>query len=114
MEVFLHLLSLKCSQINSKPSCTPQKLSGRLTQHSAQPEPQNSAGTRHREVNWGRERLQRVGRCFCGERTEKWGEGTGKAPATPEKQPERKGRVETAMETELKREKGERRGFKFQ
>ena len=47
--------SIKYSQINTKPSCTPRKLIPGLTQQSAQPEPQNSAGTLHGEVNWGRE-----------------------------------------------------------
>ena len=30
--------------MNTEPSYTPRKLIGGLTQHSAQPEPQNSAG----------------------------------------------------------------------
>ena len=45
---------MKYSQTNTKPFYTPRKLIGGLTQQSAQPEPQNSAGTQHREVNLGR------------------------------------------------------------
>ena len=46
---------MKYSQTNSKPSYTPRKLTGELTQQSAQPEPQNSAGTWRGEVNLERE-----------------------------------------------------------
>ena len=53
----LCLASMKYSQTNTKPSYTPRKLIGGLTQQSAQPEPQNSAGTWHREVKLGREKL---------------------------------------------------------
>ena len=38
MEVFVSLESMKYSQTNTKPSCTPRKLIGGLTQQSAQPE----------------------------------------------------------------------------
>ena len=47
---------MKYSQINTEPSYTPSKLIGGLTQQSAQPEPQNSAGTWPGEVNLGREK----------------------------------------------------------
>ena len=47
------LASMKYSQANTKPSYTPRKLIGGVTQQSAQPEPQNSAGTQHQEVNLG-------------------------------------------------------------
>ena len=53
---FVCLVSMKYSQTNTKSSYTPKKLIGGLTQQSAQPEPQNSAGTRYREVNLGREK----------------------------------------------------------
>ena len=48
---FVCLASMKYSQTDTKarPSYTPRKLIGRLTQQSAQPEPQNSAGTRDRK-----------------------------------------------------------------
>ena len=45
----LCLASMKYSQINTKQSCTPRKLILGLTQQSAQPEPQNLAGTWHME-----------------------------------------------------------------
>ena len=75
IEVFVSLASMKYSQTNNKPSCTPRKLIGGLTQHSAQPEPQNSAGTWHGEVNLGSEK-PRQGRCFCGQRED--GDGGGR------------------------------------
>ena len=61
------------------------------------PEPQNSAGMQHREVNWGREKPQSAGswRKAAGEKVESsWREN---------------GKVETAAGTEKKREKGEKR-----
>ena len=87
------LASMKYSQTNTKPSYTPRKLIGGLTQQSAQPEPQNSAGTWHREVNWGREKCGRQGAAFaCQERTET-GLGVGwriREKHSPQKQLERK------------------------
>ena len=62
MEVFVS--SMKYSQTNTKPSCTPKKLIWGLTQQSAQPEPQNLAGMWRREVKWGRKKPQRAGSCF--------------------------------------------------
>ena len=50
------LTSIKYSQTNNKPSYTPRKLIGGLTQQSAQSEPQNSAGTWCGDVNLGREK----------------------------------------------------------
>ena len=50
---------MKYSQTNIKPSYTPRKLIGRLTQQSAQPEPQNSAGMRHEELNLGSQKPQK-------------------------------------------------------
>ena len=86
---FVCLASMKWSQTNTKPSYRPRKLIGGLTQQSAQPDPQNSAGTWHGEVNWGTEKPWMARSYFCVRR------------------------VVTATGTELKREKGERRGFKF-
>ena len=63
------LASMKYRQTNTKPSYTPRKLIERLTQQSAQPEPQNSAGTRHGEVNLGSEKAQ-GGAFVSRERTE--------------------------------------------
>ena len=62
---FVCLTSMKYSQ-NNKPSYTPRKLIWGLTQQSAQPEPQNSADTRHGEVNLGRQKPRRAGSCFWG------------------------------------------------
>ena len=74
---FLCLLSMKYSQTNTKPSYTPRKLLGGLTQQSAQPEPENSAGTRCREVNLGSEKPQTVGSYFCRQREDSdWGGGS--------------------------------------
>ena len=53
---FVCLASMKYSQTNTKPSYTPRKLTGGLTQQYAQPEPQNSAGMWGGEVNLGREK----------------------------------------------------------
>ena len=114
MEAFWCLSSPKYSQINTKPSCTPRKLIWGLTQQSAQPEPQNSAGMWRGEVNRGRKKPWRAGSCFAyGERTE-----TGAGGAVRENHPAKSscresGKVETAAGTELKREKGERRDCKF-
>ena len=53
---------------------TPRKLIGRLTQQSAQPEPQNSAGTRHKELNLGSKKPQNIGNHFCRRREDgDWG-----------------------------------------
>ena len=66
----------------------------------------------HGEVKWGREKLQRAGCCFCLQREDRdgggVGENMGKAPP-PQKQLERKWKLETAAGTKLKRDKGERR-----
>ena len=109
------LTSMKYSQTNTKPSYTPRKLIGGLTQQSAQPEPQNSAGTQSRELNLGSKNPQEVGNRFCRWREDgDWGGGqnTGKAPL-PKSSWRESGKLETAAGTKLKREKGERRGFKF-
>ena len=45
-EMTVCLVFMKYSQTNTKPSYTPRKPTGGLTQQSAQPEPQNSAGDR--------------------------------------------------------------------
>ena len=89
---FLHLLSLKCSLINTKSSHTPRKLISGLTQQSAQPEPQNSAGTWCREVNWGREKLWRAGNCICLRREDRDGGRVleNQPPTQKKKQLERK------------------------
>ena len=74
---------MKYSQTNTKPSYTPRKLIGGLTQQSAQPEPQNSADTIHGEENLGSEKPLRVGNSFCRQREDgDWGGGQnmGKAP----------------------------------
>ena len=90
---FVCLASMKYSQINTKPSCTPRKLTGGLTQQSAQPEPQNSAGTKHGEVNLGREKPRQPGRCSCVQREDgDGGEITGKAPL-PKSSLERKWKI---------------------
>ena len=61
MEVFCVSHIHEIQPANTKPSYTPRKLIGGLTQQSEQPEPQNSAGTWCRQVNLGREKLA-VGR----------------------------------------------------
>ena len=103
---------MKYSQTNTKPSYIPRKLIGGLTQQSAQPEPQNSAGTRRGEVNLGGSSRERVGNHFCRQREDgDWGAGgenTGKAPL-PKSSWRESRKLETAAGTELKREKGERR-----
>ena len=112
------LASMKYSQTDTKarPSYTPRKLIGRLTQQSAQPEPQNSAGMQHREVNLRREKPWGAGSRFCVRREEgdggRVGGNMGKAPL-PKSSWRESGKLETAAVTKLKREKGERRGFKF-
>ena len=106
---------MKYIQTNTKPSYTPRKLIAGLTQQSAQPEPQNSAGTRHGELNLGSEKPRQVGNRFCGHREDRdWGgrQNTGKA-ALPKSSWRESGKLETATGTKLKREKGERRGFKL-
>ena len=73
---FVCLASMKCSQTNTKPSYTPRKPIGGLTQQSTQPEPQNSAGTQHEELNLGSKKPQKVGSPFCGQREDgDWGGG---------------------------------------
>ena len=59
-----------------------------------------------REAAEGREPLLHV------ERMETGGENTGKAPL-PKSRGRESGQLETATGTEVKREKGEGRGFKF-
>ena len=120
----LCLAPMKSSQTNTKPSYTPRKLIGGKTQQCVQPELQNSAGTWPGEVNLGSEKLRRAGNRFCGWREDgDWGggENTGKAPF-PKSSWRESGKLETAAESKLKREKGERRkrkekgerrGFKF-
>ena len=115
MEGFLCLVSMKYSQINTKPCCTPRKLIWELTQQSAQPEAQNSAGTRRGEVNWGRGKPRRAGQgatFACGRRTKTEERVWEKAP-WPKSSWRESGKVEIAAGTDLKRETGERRGFKF-
>ena len=119
-KVFVCLPSMKYSQINTKPSCTPRKLIGGLTQQSSQPEPQNSAGTQHREMNLGSKKPNSAGSHFCRQRKDGDGEGrwrgrgknTGKAPLAKSSWRE-SGKSETAAGNKLKREKEQRRGFKF-
>ena len=65
-KIFVCLVSMKYSQTNNKPSYTPRKLIGGLTQQSAQPEPQNSAGKRCGEVNLGSKKPWKVGNYFVG------------------------------------------------
>ena len=59
-----------------------------------------------REATEGREPLLHV------ERGRRWGESMGKAPL-PKSSWRESRKLETATRTKLKREKGERRGFKF-
>ena len=105
------LTSMKYCQTNTKPSCTPRKLIGGLTQQSAQPEPQNSAGTWHGEVNLGSEKPRKLGNCFRRWREDRdWGgrENMGKAPL-PKSSWRESGKLETAAGTKLKerKEKGD-------
>ena len=67
------------------------------------------------ELNLGTKKPRKVGNCFCGRREDgEWrvGEHTGKAPL-PKSSWRESEKLETATGTKLKREKGERRGFKF-
>nr|XP_060511930.1 uncharacterized protein LOC132693229 [Panthera onca] len=83
-KLFACLVSMKYSQTNTKPSYTPRKLIGRLTQQSAQPEPQNSAGTQHGELNLGSKKLRKVGNPFCRWREDgDWGEGSIREDTLP-------------------------------
>ena len=69
----------------------------------------------HGEVNLGREKLWRAGSRFCMWREDGDGGGgknMGKAPF-PKSSWRERGKLETAAGTELKREKGEKRGFRF-
>ena len=76
-KLFVCLASMKYSETNTKPSCTPRKLIGGLTQQSAQSEPQNSAGTWYGELNLGSKKPQKVGNPFCEQREdEDWGGGS--------------------------------------
>ena len=108
--LFLHLESMKYNQINTKPSRIPRKLIWGLTQQSAQPEPQNSADIWHRDVNWGREKPWRAGRCFCLWREDRDEEATGNLPP-PKNQHKRKWKSGNSCRDWTK--KGQRRGFKF-
>ena len=92
---FARLPSMKYSQTNTEPSYTPRKPTGRLTQQSAQPEPQNSAGTRHEELNLESEKPRKVGNPFCGRREDgDWGGGGASGKSTPpQKQLERKRKI---------------------
>ena len=82
------LTSMKYCQTNTKPSCTPRKLIGGLTQQSAQPEPQNSAGTWRGEVNLGSKKTRRA------ERGQRRGKGREYGKSTPpQKQLERKWKI---------------------
>ena len=77
---------MKYNQTNTKPSNTLRKLIGGLTQQSAQPEPQYSAGTQRAEVNLGSEKPRRVGNRFCGRREDgDWGGGENMGKAHPPK-----------------------------
>ena len=81
---------MKYSQTNTKPSYTPRKLSGGLTQQSAQSEPQNSAGTWRREVNLGSKKPLTVGNGFCGPREDgDWVGGEYGKSTPPQKQLEK-------------------------
>ena len=98
MEVFVCLTSMKYSQTNTKPLCTPRKLIGGLTQQSAQPEPQTSAGIWHGDVNLGREKPA-VDRepLFQAERGQRLGREAEYGKSTlPQKQPERKWKIGTS------------------
>ena len=110
------LASVKYSQTNTKLPYTPRKLIGGLTQQYAQPEPQNSAGTWHGEVDLGREAGGGQRAAFAGgKRTETGaGENTGKEPL-PKSSWRKSGKLKTAVGTKQKgrKEKGERGGFKF-
>ena len=105
------LVSMKYSQTNNKPSYTPRKLIGGLTQQCAQPEPQNSAGMWCGEVNLGREKPA-AGREPPLQAERGWrlgrGEHTGTAPL-PKSSWRERGKLETATGTKLKgrKEKGE-------
>ena len=78
---------MKYSQTNTKPSHTPIKLIGGLTQQSAQPEPQNSAGMPHKELNLGSKKPQKVGNHFCGRERMETGAGQGRGGGIWEKHP---------------------------
>ena len=82
---------MKYNQANTKPSYTPRKLIGGLTQQSAQSEPQNSAGTQCGEVNLE----SKKGGAFAG-REEEDGAGVGGEygkSTPPQKQLERKWKI---------------------
>ena len=94
-EFFVCLASMKYSQTNTKPSYTPRKLIGGLTEQSAQPEPQNSAGMWRGEVNLGREKPA-AGReqPLQAERGRRLGGGGAYRKSTPpQKQRERKWKI---------------------
>ena len=62
---------------------------------------------REREAAEGRELI------LCAERGRRWGWGGYRKSTPPKSSWSESGKVETAAGTELKREKGERRGFNF-
>ena len=74
---YLGVTSMKYSQTNTKPSYTPRKLIRGLTQQSAQPGPQNSAGTWGGEGNLGRQKLvadrEPLFQAERGQRVGRWG-----------------------------------------
>ena len=92
---FVCLPSMKSSQTNTKPSYTPRKPVGRLTQQSAQPEPQNSAGTRHKELNLESQKPRMVANPFGGRREDgDWGgRGAYWQSTPPQKQLEIKWKI---------------------
>ena len=83
---------MKYSQTNTKPSYTPRKLIGGLTQQSAQPEPQISAGARQEEVNF----LQGP-TCAGRERTVMGVGGEYGKSTPPQKQLERKWKIGNSL-----------------
>ena len=95
-KLFVCLVSMKYSQTNTEPSYTPRKLIAGLTQQSAQPEPQNSAGMQRGELNLRSEKPRKVGNYFCRWREDgDWGVGEGAygKGTHPQKQLERKWKI---------------------
>ena len=78
----------------------------------AQPEPQNSAGTWSGDVNSGRGKPWRAGRCFCLGKEDRNGGGGGIWENNPPKAAGDKGE-KWKQPQGLKRKKGERREIKF-
>ena len=109
----MYLASMKYNQTNTKPSFTPRKLFGGLTFYTTRTTEFSRYTTRRAELGEqeapkGRERLLRAER---GWRLGRGGE-YGKAPL-PKNSWRESRKLETAAGTKLKREKGQRRGFKF-